>query len=251
MLTITVQRRARRGRAERQVQHRAQVVLELAGDRAVLGPVAGVVRPHRQLVDQDPAVGGLEQLDGEDAGDVELAGDPQRDLLRLPASAGSRSGAGATTSWQMPSRWVDATTGYAAAWPLGRPGHQRGQLAAEVDPLLGQQLDAGRRRPRRRRSSQSSGRADEPDALAVVPAAGGLEHAREAERLDVGDRGDHGVARARHAELGEPGPHHGLVLGVHQRLRAGAHGDPVGRERVQVLGRHVLVVEGDHRAARR
>ena len=35
------------------------------------------------------------------------------------ASPGSRSGAGATTSWQMPSSWVLATTGYAAAWPLG------------------------------------------------------------------------------------------------------------------------------------
>ena len=52
-----------------------------------------------------------------------------------------------------------------------------------------------------------------------------------------------------HAELGQPRAHHALVLGVHQRLRPGAHGDAVGLERVQVLGRHVLVVEGDHRAA--
>ena len=64
------------------------MVLELRGHRAVLGPVAGVVRPHRQLVDQDPSVGGLEELDGEDAGHVERAGDAQRDLLGLAGQRG-------------------------------------------------------------------------------------------------------------------------------------------------------------------
>ena len=46
-------RRARAGVAERQVEHRAQVLLELAGDRAVDRPVAAVVRAHRQLVDDE------------------------------------------------------------------------------------------------------------------------------------------------------------------------------------------------------
>ncbi len=36
-----------------------------------------------------------------------------------PDRTGSRPGAGATTSRQTPSCWVDSTTGYAAAWPLG------------------------------------------------------------------------------------------------------------------------------------
>ncbi len=48
-------RRDRRGVAERIVEHRAQMLFELAGARAVHGPVAGVVRAHRQLVDQQPA----------------------------------------------------------------------------------------------------------------------------------------------------------------------------------------------------
>ena len=61
--------------------------------------------------------------------------------------------------------------------------------------------------------------------------------------------GDDSVARARDAEPGEPRAHHRLVLRVHEGLRAGAHGDTARLERVQVLGRHVLVVEGDHRAA--
>src|SRR3546814_12246103 len=56
-----------------------QVVLELARHRAVLGPVTGVVRAHCELVDQDPSVGGLEELDGQDAGDTELSGHGERD----------------------------------------------------------------------------------------------------------------------------------------------------------------------------
>src|SRR3546814_15674301 len=46
-----------------------------------MASVAGVVGTHRQLVDQDPAVAVLEELDGEDACDAELLGDPQRQLL--------------------------------------------------------------------------------------------------------------------------------------------------------------------------
>ena len=55
--------------------------------------------------------------------------------------------------------------------------------------------------------------------------------------------------RARHAERGQPLAHDGLVLGVHQRVGAGAHRDAVGRQRPDVLGGHVLVVERDHVAA--
>ena len=134
----------------------------------------------------------------------------------------------------------------------GRAGHQRGQLAAEVDELLGQHLTPAAAAASKAGSAHSSGRADEPDALAVVPAAGGLQHAREAERRDVVDR------RSTTALRGHGTPSSAsrrritrLVLGVHQRLGPGAHGDAGGLERVQVLGRHVLVVEGDHRAARR
>ena len=65
-----------------------------------------------------------------------------------------------------------------------RPGDQRRQLAAERDELLGQDVHAGglRHREGLRRVVE---RADHPHALAVVAAAGGLEHAREAELLDL------------------------------------------------------------------
>ena len=36
---------------------------------------------------------------------------------------------------------------------------------------------------------------------------------------------------------------------MHQRVRAGADGDAVRLQRAQVLGRYVLVIEGDHVAA--
>src|SRR5215213_2864622 len=64
-----------------QIEDRAQVVLELRGVRAVDGPVAGVVRPHRQLVDHDRAVGPLHEFDGEYADHAQLGGDGQGELL--------------------------------------------------------------------------------------------------------------------------------------------------------------------------
>ncbi|HET6165468.1 MAG TPA: ATP-grasp domain-containing protein, partial [Marmoricola sp.] len=51
------------------------------------------------------------------------------------------------------------------------------------------------------------------------------------------------------AEATERISHDCLVLRVHEGVRPGADGDAVGLERVQVLGRHVLVVERDHLAA--
>ena len=53
------------------------------------------------------------------------------------------------------------------------------------------------------------------------------------------------------AEPGQPGPHHRLVLRVHERLGSRPYGDAEVLEGVQVLGRHVLVVEGDDGAPRR
>src|SRR5450830_851696 len=67
--------------AERQVEDRTQVLLELARDGAVDGPVPRVVRAHRELVDQDTRWVArsrrrdLEELDREDTRDVEADGD--------------------------------------------------------------------------------------------------------------------------------------------------------------------------------
>ena len=52
--------------------------------------------------------------------------------------------------------------------------------------------------------------------------------------------------RVRQAQPLDGGAHDQLVLGVLQRLGAGAHGDAGLLQGPQVLGGHVLVVEGDH-----
>src|SRR5262245_11265359 len=57
-------RRPRGRRSQWQVEHRTQMLLELTGDGSIDGPVAGVVRPHGQLVHEE-AVRGVEHLDRE------------------------------------------------------------------------------------------------------------------------------------------------------------------------------------------
>jgi hypothetical protein len=46
---------ARRGAAERQAGDRAYVILKLAGDRTLDGPVPGVVHPRCHFIRQQPA----------------------------------------------------------------------------------------------------------------------------------------------------------------------------------------------------
>ena len=75
------------------------------------------------------------------------------------------------------------------------------------------------------------------------PSAANARHVRRV--------GDDAVAGAGHADLVEPRPHHALVLGVHERVGAGADGDAVRLQGPQMLGRDVLVIEGDHVAAAR
>ena len=85
------------GRAEWQVQDGAQVLLELAGDGPIDGPVSGVVGAHGQLVDEDSLVRSLsddEHLDGQDAGDAQLRGNAFSDAARFGRCLGSDTGRG-------------------------------------------------------------------------------------------------------------------------------------------------------------
>ena len=93
---------------ERQVEHRAQVLLELAGARPLDRPVAAVVRAHGELVDEH--AGSVEHLDSEHPGDAEALGDAQGGLLGGQRVV-LRDGAGANTSRQMPSTCTVSTTG--------------------------------------------------------------------------------------------------------------------------------------------
>ena len=76
--------------AQRQIEHRPQVILELRGVRAVDGPVAGVVRPHGQLVDHHRPVAALHQLHRQHADHAEFVGDGQREPLDLHRRLRSR-----------------------------------------------------------------------------------------------------------------------------------------------------------------
>ena len=167
------------------------------------------------------------------------------------ASSSSRPGAGAITVSQTPSTWLRLDDGVGdglavrGAYDVGR------QLPHEVDLLLGEDGDA-----RAEGVVGVLGGADEPDALAVVAAADGLQDDGEAaalgrERGDVGRVAHDAVPWAGHADRVEPGAHHALVLGVHERVRAGADGDAVRLQGPQVLGGHMFVIEGDHIAAPR
>ena len=141
---MTVHGARGRGVAERQVEHGAQVLLELAGDGAVHRPVAAVVRAHRELVDdvcRAPPVPGRTSNSSTASTPVTPSSPAIRSAASVATDArsGSRPGAGARTSVQMPSVWTVSTTGHAAAWPRRAAGDEHRELADEVDLLLEEQ----------------------------------------------------------------------------------------------------------------
>ena len=119
------ERRDRVGATERVVQHRPQVLLELAGHRPVHRPVAGVVRAHGQLVDDQPVRRRRRRRRPGTARPPAPRRHPGRaatrraNRLAAAAMSSSRPGAGAITSTQMPSCCTVCTMGQAAAWPNG------------------------------------------------------------------------------------------------------------------------------------
>jgi hypothetical protein len=237
-------RRGHRRGAQRVVEDGAQVLLELAGPRALDGPVPGVVRPHRELVDQD-AVRRLEQLDGHDPDDADPVGHPHRELLGGGRGVLVQPGRGRE------HLGVDALALHGldhrpdGDLPEGRAGDQRGELPDHRHPLLDQQDVV---------PAEELGDVvrtlDDEDAASVVAAARRLYDHRPAVPLAEGrhlvDGGDLGPGRLRLPGSGQRAAQDQLVLRVHQRVGPGR--DPVtGRlEGAQVLGGNVLVVEGDH-----
>ena len=233
-----------RGGAQRQVQHGPQVLLELRGQRALDGPVAAVVRPHGDLVDQQPALG-LEQLHGQQPGHVQLGGQPQPEPLGLDRRLLVQAGGRGQHLVADPVPLNGLHDGVGGALAARRPGDQDGQLALERDVLLGDQPDAVGQHGRR----LIRGLAD-PDAPAVVAAGDRLEHDRPAALLGegrhLGQVPHRREPRAADAQVGDPLAHGQLVLGVAQRVRAGPDRGPgLLHGRDQRAG-DVLVIERDH-----
>lgn len=86
--------RGHAGRAERQIGDRAEMLLELARDRALDREMAGVENVRRAVHEAHAAVAGLEHLDGEHAGHVDALGDRAADMRGLSERlrAGDRRG---------------------------------------------------------------------------------------------------------------------------------------------------------------
>lgn len=155
------------------------MVGELRGDRAVLGPVPGVVRAHRELVHEDPGgpvvAARLEELDREVADHAQLGGDPQGELLGLAGEAlvqvGRRGDDGVADPVDLDG--LDDRVGDGLA--VRRADDVGRQLPHEVDLLLREDGDAG---PEGLGGVRLG--ADHPDALAVVSAADRLEDDGEA-----------------------------------------------------------------------
>jgi hypothetical protein len=155
------------------------------------------VRPHGQLVDDEHPVGPLEQLDGQQAGDAQLGGDPQRHLLRPRGHA--RIQAGCRREHLNALAILLHGLHHRPCRRLAERGarDESGQLPAHRHGLLDEQGRAGR---------QQFGDelwirvAQQPDAAPVVPATRRLEHHRPpvlgSEPRDV----------ARLADLGERRP---------------------------------------------
>ena len=101
------------GVAERPAGDGADVLLELRTDAGVHGPMAGIVDPRRDLVDEEArpeSESRHEHLDREDADMVERFGDPGGDCDRLGGQALGAIAAGTLEAARMPPSWTFSAT---------------------------------------------------------------------------------------------------------------------------------------------
>ena len=172
--------------AQRPAGHRADVLFELVDGAAVLGPVAGIVHPRRDLVDDQPAWR-HEQLHPHDADIVERVQDA------APRSAPRRCAARASAGR---ARWWCA-----GCRPRGRsrPGRSRRprrrapraaitrHLVAEVDEAFEDRRGACHIAASA--AAASSGGHDPRLALAVIAEPAGLQDRGRADRVQRRRRG--------------------------------------------------------------
>ncbi len=260
-------RRQRRGGAERQVQHGAQVLLELRGHATILGPVAGVVWAHRQLVDGDvfrhaysrgtrggrnDGAGVLLRRKGEElhckhASHAELGSYLDAYLhgalcqLRGQVRGGCERFCTDTISLH---GLGDRPSLHFAG---GAAGDEHGQLAGEGYFFLSHQRGACCEKFFYQRLQLLRG--GEPHAVAVVAAAAGFEaHVIVDKRGEIPrilHRVDSSKAWHRGAQLGQLLAHEQLVLRVEEGGRLGLDVETVGDERLDVLRGDVLVLKSN------
>ena len=179
-LTIAA-RRERRRRTEPEPADRPDVLLELRGRGALDRPVAAVVDPRGELVDDEAAVGHEEQLHGQRADEAHRHGQP------LPELGGTRGDLGRDRRGRhgfrrgCPHRGVLRDSGNVAATP-SRPRVTTIETSSRMASRLGQERLAGRPAESFERPV-SVRRAVQPDlAPAVVAAGRRLDPHRQAQR---------------------------------------------------------------------
>ena len=213
------------GRAQRQAADGAQLLLELAGDAGVERQVPGVVRPGRELVDQQPAVAasGRTRRTARRPRPARRARRGRSRRLRCGDRRRHRAGGDRDIEDAVAMRVFDRAVVRERAVDAARRHH--GELALEIDEGFEHGLDAADRAPGR---SASSARSDERLALAVVAEVGGLQHGRAAQafesRVQIRGRAHRRKRRQRKAGAGEKRLLAQAVLGGVQDRAAGAHG---------------------------
>ena len=98
-------------RAQRQSAQGPHLLLELARDGRLDRQVSRVVRARGNLVDQEPAVGGQEELDGQDADGPQRLGRGQGQARAPPGRRSGPTGAGMSVASRMCRSWRLRATG--------------------------------------------------------------------------------------------------------------------------------------------
>ena len=151
----------------------------------------------------------------------------------------------------MPSRWVDSTTGYAAAWPLGERATRAESSRRKSTSSSASTSHAGRRGGVEGDSAHSSAVRTTHTPLPSYPPRvvlrthGKPNASTSAVEVTSALRGHGTPSSASRARITP------LSWACTSASGPGTHRDAGVLERVQVLGRHVLVVEGDHGSSRR
>src|SRR4249920_3568561 len=155
------------------------MVLELARDRALDGPVTGVVHSGRELVDEQFPMN-VEELDGEDTRVLELVEELPDELLRRGLEPLRHTGRGSEAVAQDPTVVVVLDQWPARGRTVAPPDGEHRELAIERDVRLEDERNTPELRPRPLDVARFAQRRL---PLAVVPAAARLEHGRQAELL--------------------------------------------------------------------
>jgi len=237
---------ARAGVAQRQAEHGAHVILELAGMSPFDGPVPGIVHARRHLVAEQLAIL-HKQLQREHADVVEPFGERarqrgstrlQRVDIRRRRQAQAEHAIGVPVAGERPGAELAVTAAY----------RQHRKLALERHEGLKDQAVRGRlcaqRRPRRVGVLCA---AQTELALAVVTQPPRLEDRRGTGdgqgAIEVGARVDRHELGRRQAAITEQGLLRQAILGHRQRAGVREHRHALSQP-VRRVGRHVLEIEG-------